>query len=506
MSTQLRASRWPQSGAMVGVFLLAAVGLAGCGGGGEDSTVGYVTPPSGTPTPIVINTPAQIAQVSADNYDDNVNGLITGTTLQRWIGDWAANRPAGITGRLIILQVNNGPAGSEYITPNPAGGVLTYSVPSSRLTMSRSNGVTTTRSMVPDGAAMDAFLSDYGIDPTRDMLVCAMGDGSAGAAMSMGRCWYMLRYWGVAKEHLAQLNGGAADAGAGVMLGYVGPTATCDENAMLRVEDATATPPVLPPIPDCLPHSGYVSVRHLPQDNTALQASLGDMIDVVDGRASAFVWDARNNAQYLGTTPIGATCTSGSFQNCNSRAGHPHGALLLEHTEMVDSIGRYKSKDVLLQYLNGETPVGATSQFKTDTGGAVANVGAGNAYQPGQTIITYCETTFRAMLTGTVTGMILGLPTRFYDGAMVEWNSMSNIQDRNGQPILPPGSPWRTDLASRSVFTYNTVPALIDPRVIDDPYYDDSNANAIILADKEYKLGATGGSSGGGLPSNPCGG
>ena len=495
MSTQLRASRWPQSGAMVGVFLLAAVGLAGCGGGGEDSTVGYVTPPSGDPTPIVINSPAQIAQVSADNYDDNVNGLITGTTLKRWIDNWEVNRPAGITGRLIILQVNNGPAGSEYITPNPAGGVLTYSVPSSRLTMSRSNGVTTTRSMVPDGAAMDDFLSDYGIDPTRDMLVCAMGDGSAGAAMSMGRCWYMLRYWGVAKEHVAQLNGGAADAGAGVMLGYVGPTATCDENTMLAD----------PPAADCLPHSGYVSVRNLPDDNTAMQATLGDMIDVVDGRASAFVWDARNEAQYLGTTPIGATCTSGSFQNCNSRAGHPNGALLLEFTEMVDSIGRYKSKDVLRQYLNGELPAGATSQFKTDVGGAVATVGAGNAYQAGQTVITYCETTFRAMLTGTVTGMILGIPTRFYDGAMVEWNSMSSIQDKYNSFILPSDSPWRTDLPTRSVFTYNTNQSLIDPRDIDDPYYDESNANAIILADKEYKLGSTS-STGGGLPSNPCGG
>ena len=501
MSTQLRASRWPQSGFTAGVFLLAAVGLAGCGGGGEDSTVGYVTVPGGEPTRIVINNPAQIAQVSADDYDQNVNGLITGTTLQRWIDDWPTNRPAGITGRLIILQVNNGPAGNEYITPNPVGGVLTYSVPSSRLTMSRSNGVTTTRSMVPDGAAMDAFLSDYGIDPTKDMLVCAMGAGSAGAAMSMGRCWYMLRYWGVAANHLAQLNGGAANAGTGVMLGYVGPTATCDENTML-----TPTPAA-----DCLPHSGYISVRNLPQDNTALQATLSDMIDVVDGRASAFVWDARNNAQYLGTTPIGATCSSGSFQNCNSRAGHPNGALLLEFTEMVDSIGRYKSKAVLAQYVNGELPAGATSQFKTDVGGAVVTVGAGNAYQAGQTVITYCETTYRAMLTGTVTSMILGLPTRFYDGAMVEWNSMSSIQDKNNNFILPSDSPWRTDTLARSVFTYNTNQSLIDPRQIDDPYWEADKArpraDAIILADKNYKRGGGGDDTGGAvLPPSPCGG
>ncbi|MBZ0070885.1 MAG: sulfurtransferase [Gammaproteobacteria bacterium] len=439
---------------------------------------------------MVINTPAQIAQVSADNYDDNVNGLITGTTLKRWIDNWEVNRPAGITGRLIILQVNNGPAGSEYITPNPAGGVLTYSVPGSRLTMDRSNGVTTTRSMVPDGTTMDAFLSDYGIDPTRDMLVCAMGAGSAGTAMSMGRCWYMLRYWGVVKEHLAQLNGGAANAGTGVMLGYVGPTATCDENTMLGT----------PPAPNCLPRSGRVSVRSLPQDNTVLQATMSDVIDVVEGRASALLWDARNNAQYLGT----------GFQNNGSRAGHPNGALLLEHTEMVDAIGRYKDKATLAAYLNGELPAGATSQFKTDVGGAAVPVGPGNAYRSG-TIITYCETTFRAMLTGTVAGVILGIPTRFYDGAMVEWNAMTHIQDKFGEFILPVDSPWRTDTLARSVFTLST--ATIDPRIIDDAYYDAPRyrvTNAIIDADKAYKTGATSGGSGGGggglLPPSPCGG
>lgn len=465
---------------------LAMLTLAGCGS--EDELAVKNDPSVVAERTITVNTPADIAQESADNYDDNVNGLITGKTLMRWIDDWEANRPAGITGRLIILQVNNGPKGTKYITPNPAKGVLTYSVPGSRLTMNRSNGVTTTRSMVPDGNAMDAFLRDYGIDPTRDMLVCAMGTGSAGTAMSMGRCWYMLRYWGVAKEHLAQLNGSASSELV-MDQAYLSDTATCDENTMLAD----------PPGPNCLPRSGYISVRDLPQDNTALQATLGDMIDVVEGRASAFVWDARNEAQYLGT----------GFQNSNSRAGHPRGAVLLEHTEMVDGIGRYKDKAVLAAYLRGEKPEGANFQFRGyDAGSLIPAIDVGKAYQSG-TIITYCETTFRAMLTGTVAGVILGLPTRFYDGAMVEWNSMTaGIQDKYGQFILPADSPWRTDTEARSVFTYST--GTVDSRIIDDPYYSASNADAIILADKAYKKGSTSGDAGGGglvsLPPNPCGG
>ena len=495
MSTQLRASRWPQSGFTAGVFLLAAVGLAGCGGGGEDSTVGYVTVPGGTPTRIVINSPAQIAQVSADNYDDNVNGVISGTTLMRWIDDWATNRPAGITGRLIILQVSNGPAGNEYITPNPAGGVLTYSVPSSRLTMSRSNGVTTTRSMVPDGAAMDAFLSDYGIDPTKDMLVCAMGTGSGGNAMSMGRCWYMLRYWGVEANHLAQLNGGANSALV-MDPAYRGPTASCDENTML-----TPTPAA-----DCLPHSGYISVRGLPQDNTALQATLSDVIDLVEGRTSAFLWDARSTGQYLG-----APMSAGIFQNQSSRQGHPKGAYVLEYTNLLmgDGSWRYKDKADLQAYLDGDTVDG--NQFGYYDAGAVIPLGTGNAYQGG-TIVTYCETTFRAMITGTAAGVILGKPVRYYDGAMVEWNAMTGdsvVVTSTNAPILPANSPWRTDTPVRSVYNYSTL--TIAPRQIDDPYWEADKArpraDAIILADKNYKRGGGGDDIGGAvLPPSPCGG
>lgn len=108
MNTYLNALRWPRSAAMVGAYLLSASVLVGCGGG-EDSTTGIVTPPGGEPTPIVVNSPAQIAQESADDYNDNENGLITGATLKRWKDDWLNERPAGITGKLVILQVTEGP-------------------------------------------------------------------------------------------------------------------------------------------------------------------------------------------------------------------------------------------------------------------------------------------------------------------------------------------------------------------------------------------------------------
>jgi hypothetical protein len=90
---------WGSRGA---VAALAALGLALAGCSGSEDT---------SSTQVQVNTPLQIAQESADDYNDNVNGLITGKTLSRWLSDWENERPAGVTGRLIILQQGDGSGG-----------------------------------------------------------------------------------------------------------------------------------------------------------------------------------------------------------------------------------------------------------------------------------------------------------------------------------------------------------------------------------------------------------
>ena len=477
------------------VAMIAALGLALAGCTGDEDTSATA------PSALQINSPAQIAQESADNYDDNENGLITGTTLSRWMSDWENERPAGVEGRLIILQTEAGDAGTEYIAPIP-NQVYSYVVDSSEWVQTRSNGVTETVSMVPDGATMDAFLKKYEINPERDMVVCAMGNGGFGQAMRQGRCWYMFRYWGTPQENLAVLNG---------------------ENSWLLSSgqmlagdfSATGSTP---------PNTGTFSVRDLPQDNTALQATIDDVfaattpVDQNVTNDGVMIWDARGLNQYsageateLGQSgcavaycgPVADYMTT--FQNAGSRQGHPNGTLQLQFTRFLDAAAgySYKPKAELAAYLNGDTDANGIG-FVDST---YQPVGAGNAYQPGDTIITYCETTFRAMITGTASAVILGLPTRFYDGAMTEWNSLSNIVTREGTPILPADSPWRADIASRSFFRPAADASLIEPRVIDDPYA--ANAQAIVFEDRLYKYGVSGGdSSGGGVapPSNPCGG
>ncbi|MBV2184274.1 MAG: hypothetical protein KUL88_07015 [Rhizobium sp.] len=484
---------------LAGGFSAALVGCGG-GGGGSDGVVGGVK--------FTVNQAAAIAQTSADDYNNNANGIITGATLKSWISDWATNRPAGITGKLVILQASAGPAGSEYIQSN-GGSVFTYLSPSTEWTQTRSNGVIETVSMVPDGATMDALLKKYNIDPTKDMIVAAMGTGSTSNAMAQGRIWYALRYWGVDKTNLAILNGGNQWLnGNGLVAGDFQATALTG------------------------PGTGAFSVKSLTNDNTALQATLEDMLRVLPGSDTnvkgdnAFIWDARSLGQYSAgqmvekgedtnpdTTGTQACSTAycaptnpnnymWTFQNGGSRQGHPRGALQLQYTLLLDSTKgfAYKPKAELAAYLSGAADV-AGMGFVDGTYGLV---GAGNGYQEGDTIYTYCETTFRAMITGVASAVVLGKPTRFYDGAMVEWNSLSYMLDKNGNYILPSDSPWRTDLSSS--YRPATSSASVNPRTITNPYA--TTTKAIVNADKAYKTGeaAPSGGGGGSIPGNPCGG
>ena len=250
--------------------------LAGCGGGGGgDSSSGTVNGVKFT-----VNAPAQIAQASADDYNNNVNGIITAATLKRWKDNWTANRPAGITGKLIIFQVTVGPAGAEYLKANGTD-AFTYLSPSSEWIQTRNNGVIETQSMVPDGTQMDGLMKKYNIDPTKDMIVVAMGTGSNPNAMGQGRVWYALRYWGVDKANLALLNGGNQ------WLNGNGLTA----------DDFQATA-------GTAPNSGTFTVKNLKVDNTQLQATFGDLLSLLPGSDSnvkndgVMIWDARSLGQY----------------------------------------------------------------------------------------------------------------------------------------------------------------------------------------------------------------
>ncbi len=504
------------------MLLLLTALLAGCNGG-VDTTNGTG---STSAVSIKYNSPADITNVSADNYDNNVSGLITGVTLKRWKDDWINQRPSGITGKLVILEVTLGETGYQYIVPattnvTPQQNVVSYLAASSEWVMTRSNGVISTPSLVLDGPSIDAELNKYGIDPAKDMIVISQGTASSSNVMSQGRAWLALLYWGVDAKHLSILSGSNQWQ--------------FTSGAMTAVDFATSgnTAPGLP--------AGTYSVKNLPNDNTSLIAPIGDFLAVVPATdksmkgTGVFLWDARTITQYsagymreandgssagCGTA---AYCNSAptydymsSFQNNGSRQGHPNGAVDLNFINLLDNCNpvptgggcSYKTKAQLASYMNGEADAAGNGLHRGNLVNGVYTdtlVGAGNGYQPGDMAYLWCETTFRAMITGMASAVILGHPTRFYDAGMIEWNSLSNLPDATGNNILPADSPWRTDV--KSFFRPASSTIMVATRQIMNAYA--LNSNVLIAEDRAYKTpsaSTTSSSGGGAAPANPCGG
>lgn len=513
-------------GVLIGLIGATTLALSGCTGSEDDLSSSTLYKEA---------TPASLATVSASDYNDNEYGLITGATLTNWIDNWAANKPAAIDGELIILQVSDGALTNAVDAScvgtckyfKPADGVRSYSLDSSTWVETRDNGVTETISVVLSGEKMDALLAAYDIDPRSDMIVFAMGAGGTGASMVMGRAHYLFRYWGAEAEHLAMLNGGATHASvipAGERGTYLG--------------EANSGP---------APTGGTVSVKDLYADNTVLQATLGEMMAVARGEvADTFVWDARSPNEWGGvlyttTGDGGSSCLdfddidndgtrviydingdtvvvdanddpvldsnsnpiTEEFVSCKSAMnGTVAGAVNLNFTELLvmdDATEDLNNKD-------GVTGADASYRYldKATLNTMVTDLG----YTEGETVYTFCRTTYRAMITGTATGVILGYPTRYYDGAMIEWLQMANVTNVEGGINLPATSPWQTAALTDNL-TYNSSD-YVDVPVITDAYA--TSTDKVVKADRAYKAGSTstsgstGGSSGGAsLPSNPCG-
>jgi hypothetical protein len=289
--------------------LALVLSLQGCGGGGEDTSQ---TENLILATPAAVNTPQDMANEhlaeSHDDYNDNLSGLITASTLKRWKDDWVNQRPAHITGKLVILQVTDGPTVNgvvaTYIKPDNTN-VFTYKTSSGEWTETRDNGVTVTVTMVASGPKMDTSFNKYNIDPTKDMIVIAQGAGSYGNPMSTGRIWYAMRYWGVDTRHLAQLNGA----------NYWEETPGVSGNGLVAADFSAAASP--------LPTAGKFTVKYLRVDNTQFLASMADMkqvaptADINVKNDGVFIWDARNLGQFAagekaerGDSPTKTNCTA----------------------------------------------------------------------------------------------------------------------------------------------------------------------------------------------------
>ncbi|UJR79519.1 hypothetical protein [Sandaracinus amylolyticus] len=378
-----------------------------------DATVDAGTDAS-TGDDVQVATAADLARESAADYATNTYGLITGATLGRWVRDWAATRPAAITGDLVILQiVPTGATSRLHVSPVSAG-VRTYDVPQASLLEERDSGLSSIEAEIPRGESTDAFLQRYRIDPRRDLVVWVfeqLPGTTGGAVQQLGRGWLWLAYWGTEPEHLAVLNG---------TLDWNGT------NEGLPVAETAATTP---------PDDGTTRVSDLRRDHTTLVVHVGELIPIVRDADPAYrVLDARGGAEALGlpkaTNSGRRDCASYTGTGTNSRCsplfeGRIRGARTVPWTQLLTNAEggfRFLPKSELRAIFDAQA-----------------------ALAPNLTYIHYCRTNVRSMVTGLASILVLGLPTRWYDASFIEWSHLAHGPTSATQ-LLPADSPWRTDL------------------------------------------------------------
>ncbi len=390
--------------------------------GGQEGSGG-----SGTATELRVLTPAELADQSAVDYEDNEHGLVTGTRVQSWLSDWENNRPDEITGRLIILQIEPfGGTSESQIPADEESGIYSYIVPSAELNIKRDNGFSSFETDIPDGAAADAFLEKYDIDPRTDLILLTfeqLSDTQAAVVQAVGRAWVFFEYWGVSNEHLAILNG-SVDWNA--------------EHLELPLSALTENDGSTPP------NDGDVSVRDLGVDATAAVISLEEILSILkqeDGAeplSSVRIVDARGGAEALGlpkaTSTNQNTCDSYTGTSPNAKCSTPvegriKGARSVPWGQFLDTA------DGGFRYLPYTT---VKSAFDTQADWD-ESISLG---------ILYCRTNQRSTVSAFVAGVILGYPTRFYETSFIEWGYASaGPESSPNKNIVAADFAFRTDLA-----------------------------------------------------------
>lgn len=445
---------------------------------------------------VKVNTATDLVNESADDYNQNNWGLITGQTLNRFVSDWQANKPSHITGNLIILQTdvaNKANGGSEawnpYVKSDAAKGVYVYalndykptSLPSGgfRFNQTRDSGLfSNSVRYQANGEFIDDWLNTYGINPAKDLIVFAVGTGNstnnsedpiagaapvaataAGGVQDITRGVYWLRYWGVDIKNLAILNGNLRSNFSQI---YTAQTSSSKST---------------------LPGKGTFTVKSLRVDNTIITSGLEDIYEIAKNNLEAqipglttkqFLIDARPTSQFgagrsagvngdttqyitSGYDSAGAPVVWGAAGDANSAnnagktyvpfEGNIKGAISFPWLALFDGIN------------DTGTAVDNTAAFATGyrykTKAALKVIFSNKGYTAGATVVSQCRTNFEAQVNGFAALNILGYPSTYYDGSLVEWTALIAGHGTSAINQVPADYKWRTDLASVSVFSYN---------------------------------------------------
>lgn len=426
------------AGGAAGVPNVASGGEAwGLGGGGAGSGSGGLAASGGsggfTPPVRPISSPAELAERSADAYEDNQSGLIHPDTLRRWVADWSNERPPGIGGDLVVLQLGAAETALPYVPSG--GGVRTYLASDlSELLEVRLNGVTAIGWSPARGVKIDGYLRRYRIDPTRDFVLFASGSAQPGDLSALAKAWLTLRYWGFSHANLGLLQGSVAE----------------DLPDEQRAASALAAPV-----------DGAHRVPSLGRDHFSLLASVGSVQDAVE--AERAVLDVRSAEAFEGAvlseSATDETCLAGPPLCTAVYGGHVPGALHLPSAALL-------------------TADGARLRPLAELELAISSVGLG----PETEVIVYDDDGGASAVAAFALLAVAGVPARWYASSFVEWGSLSSSHPEPALRALPTDSPWRTD-AALTIDVWADLERGIRPLIF-DPYA--TSSDAVIAADRAY--------------------
>lgn len=420
--------------------------------GGSDPDAGPSLPPA--------STVAALPNTSAADYGHNRWGLIEAATLEHYATSWATTdtaantavpngRPAHLPAdaKLVVLQLNaaNRAAGENYVPSSPSTKVYTYELDAFRFNETRDTGlISNSVRYQASGPTADAWLAKYGIDLSKDFVVFASGENTApngGFFQDLARAVYWLRYWGAGIDHLAILNGT-------IKQNYVGALAT------------TKTPE------GSISNGGF-SVADLRRDNTALTLSLQDFLKVVDqglaatdaigGFAKQWIIDARPTAQYNRTTATAAFFDThpGQFiTTAWNSTGAPSNDATGQAKSYVPYEGHVKGA-VSFPWANLLVESGAGNwkyKDKATLAGVFEAAGYAPADKADKVIISQCRTNFEVQVNGFAALHVLGYPTVYFDGSLVEYFSLVSNHPEAAWNLQPGDAAYqfRTDTPTRS--------------------------------------------------------
>jgi len=272
--------------------------------------------------------PFSMNSCSTSNYDTPItiqatsSPLISPATLNMWIASGVVNNYTGFGDKVVILDVTTS---TTYAAGHIPGAQFMNN--SGDLYQTRLEGPATDVNMVPNGAAMDALIRKFGIDGNTTIVFTTGGTPGASSILSATRAYFTFRYWGFPKEKLKLLDG---------------------VNFSWNAAYGLTTAPSPAPVP-----STY-SVKNNQRLRTDLRASLGDMIDLAEGRVpSAVAVDMRSattGGSYAGTR----FSTAGVFDGGAIAKevagdyvvfeGHVKGATALLYSGLFDAAANYRFK------------------------------------------------------------------------------------------------------------------------------------------------------------------